>query len=290
MSFTPLFTRMLAQNRLPHLILFQGVKGSGKSAMALSCVQQLLASADEFHPDLHKYYPEGRTGMHSLSAIQDFCREIYLSSYHGGYKCFIIYDAERMLPSNANALLKTFEEPPPKSIIFLLTSKPTLMLPTILSRCQKYIFHNERAIERDPLEEKLLNVLARKSSVLELVEIGEALEKERKQEEGEACKNISKDLNLLQRERAEQEIEGRYSMEYKKRAELLFETLLKFYHDLSLYHFKVAKDKLLFPEYIESYRELPMPNMDLWEGEMQKARIAYDRGVKLHYCLEALVL
>lgn len=288
MSFPEIFSHMVAQKRVPNLFLLQG-KESNKSTIALACARQLLASDQEYHPDLHHYYPEGRTGMHSLYMIKNLCRDIYLSSHNGGYRCFIIYDAERMLPSNANALLKTFEEPPKQCVIFLLTSRPALLLPTIVSRCQRYTIHNEGEEKKYPVEEKLLNVLAGISSPMDLIEIGDNVEKEREKKEAEAMKDLSKELSALEKERRQKEIEGRYSLEYKKKIESLFETILQFYHDLTLYHLKVPIQKLLFPHLVEQYKRLSVPDCDRIEQETQKARLAHDRGVKLHYCLEALL-
>ena len=54
---------------------------------------------------------------------------------------FIIQDADRMLSTSANALLKTFEEPPPRTVIILLSRSHAALLPTILSRCCTLHFH-----------------------------------------------------------------------------------------------------------------------------------------------------
>jgi len=176
MNFIETFQQMLVQNRLPHVLLFKGPKGSQKASVALACAQKLLQTEQEKHVDLHHYYPEGKTGMHSIQVVKHLCKDIYLSAHEGGYKCFIVHDAERMLPSNANALLKTFEEPPEKSVIFLLTTRPAMILPTILSRCQSYSFtkvDNEQA--KDAAEKKLLEILSHKRSLLHLSSLCEQL-------------------------------------------------------------------------------------------------------------------
>jgi DNA polymerase-3 subunit delta' len=63
-----------------------------------------------------------------------------LAPRDGGKKVFIISQAERMLPSAANKLLKLLEEPPAHVVFILVSSKPESVLPTILSRCQTVIF------------------------------------------------------------------------------------------------------------------------------------------------------
>jgi len=60
----------------------------------------------------------------------------YRTSVMGSAKVFIVDEAERLDLPGQNALLKTLEEPPPATYIFLITSRPERLLPTILSRCQ----------------------------------------------------------------------------------------------------------------------------------------------------------
>jgi len=62
------------------------------------------------------------------------------TAYYEGYKVLIIEDSERMTFEAQNCFLKTLEEPKGETIIFLVSSKPDLLLPTILSRCQEIRF------------------------------------------------------------------------------------------------------------------------------------------------------
>jgi DNA polymerase-3 subunit delta' len=66
----------------------------------------------------------------------DLVREISLKPYEAAYKVFIIWMAEKMHESASNKLLKTFEEPPEKTLIILLAEKYELLLPTVRSRAQ----------------------------------------------------------------------------------------------------------------------------------------------------------
>ena len=61
-------------------------------------------------------------------------------SFQGAWKVAIVADAHRLNVAAANALLKTLEEPPPDSLIILLTSRPSSLLSTVRSRCQKVPF------------------------------------------------------------------------------------------------------------------------------------------------------
>jgi DNA polymerase-3 subunit delta' len=132
--------RLIAKNALSHSLLFAGPKGVGKSLFALTLAEYLLDCPQ--HPDLHIYRPEGKTGMHSLTAMRQLSEEVYLAPFSGKRKIFIIDDADRMLSSSANALLKTFEEPTTDSLILLISSTPSALLPTILSRCFTLFFHS----------------------------------------------------------------------------------------------------------------------------------------------------
>jgi DNA polymerase III delta' subunit len=73
-------------------------------------------------------------------SVRSLLRFLRLQPYQGRYKVAIVADAHRLTPEAANAFLKTLEEPPPASLILLLTSNRTALLPTILSRCQPIRF------------------------------------------------------------------------------------------------------------------------------------------------------
>jgi len=80
--------------------------------------------------------PENPEPMTIRSLIHFLRRRAFQSPY----KVAIVADGHRMNQSAANAFLKTLEEPPPNTVIFLLTTGTEGMLPTILSRCQKIRF------------------------------------------------------------------------------------------------------------------------------------------------------
>ncbi len=58
----------------------------------------------------------------------------------GGWRVAILDDAHRMTPEAENAFLKTLEEPPPDTLLLLVTSDPTSLLPTTISRCARVVF------------------------------------------------------------------------------------------------------------------------------------------------------
>jgi DNA polymerase III delta prime subunit len=81
----------------------------------------------------------------SVTQMREFLKQAYRAPVTGKYKFLIIEDAQLMTREASNALLKTLEEPPKSCLIFLTTSQPELLLPTIQSRCQ--IFDLPRVLE-----------------------------------------------------------------------------------------------------------------------------------------------
>ncbi|MBA3722381.1 MAG: DNA polymerase III subunit delta' [Parachlamydiaceae bacterium] len=170
--------RMIERDAMANSLLFAGPDGIGKSLFALTMAVELMCQNDPFgiqkkkiasgnHPDIHHYRPEGKLGLHSIKALRELCEEVFLPPYEAPVKVFIIHDADRMLSYSANALLKTFEEPPSNTIIVLLSSNPSALLPTVLSRCRTIHFHSisEHEIEqylktRYQLDDELLKRVA----------------------------------------------------------------------------------------------------------------------------------
>lgn len=138
---------MLSKKAIRHALLFAGPEGVGKSLFAQVLAARVLSEYEENdqrhlskvqagkHPDVHIYRPEGKLGLHSIQALRQLGEEVHLPPYEASWKVFIIHEAERMLSYSANALLKTFEEPPPRTLIILLSRSHSTLLPTILSRC-----------------------------------------------------------------------------------------------------------------------------------------------------------
>lgn len=158
------FRRAMQNGRLASTFLFVGPGGIGKRKFALKLAQTLLCEgspAADFeacghcpacqqvaamsHPDLELVAkPKDRSFIPVESFIGDrehrmregLCHSIALKPYRGGRKIAIIDDADFLNQEGANCLLKTLEEPPPKSILILIGTSEQKQLPTIRSRCQ----------------------------------------------------------------------------------------------------------------------------------------------------------
>ncbi|WP_429173973.1 DNA polymerase III subunit delta' [Aeromonas salmonicida] len=89
------------------------------------------------HPDLGSVTVDSKTI--GVDAIREICARLQNSAQLGRGKVVIIPDAERMTESAANALLKTLEEPAGDSLLLLIASQVSRLLPTILSRCHKHV-------------------------------------------------------------------------------------------------------------------------------------------------------
>lgn len=83
---------------------------------------------------------------------REFTPAVYLSPSQGSRRIFIIDEAELLNPTGQNALLKTLEEPAPRSVLILLSTNPARLLPTIRSRCQTLAF---RPLDEDAMDEWL---------------------------------------------------------------------------------------------------------------------------------------
>jgi DNA polymerase-3 subunit delta' len=102
------------------------------------------------HPDLVLVIPEEDKQQISIDQVRAATERLTKTSYRQGYKVAIVDPAHMMTPNAANSVLKTLEEPSARSLLILITSQPSLLLPTVRSRCQKITIarpSREQAIE-----------------------------------------------------------------------------------------------------------------------------------------------
>lgn len=139
--------------QLANSYLFSGPEGIGKRLAAQSFVMELFceckpgAECNNCKRILHNTHPdvinidvyEDKKDI-SIEQLRDMQSAIQLHPLEGKFKVVIINNAERMNQASANSLLKVLEEPPKNTHFFLITSRHHMLLPTILSRCQKLQF------------------------------------------------------------------------------------------------------------------------------------------------------
>lgn len=128
--------RAFAEGRLPHGILFYGDDLDSVTRAAHALAGEILGADDATkHADFFALRPSGKARFIRVDPMRGFIRNLYLSPNQGTRKVGIVYDADRMMDPAANAFLKTLEEPPADTTLFLLTTRPHDFLPTIHSRC-----------------------------------------------------------------------------------------------------------------------------------------------------------
>lgn len=133
------FDRLLEKGPIPgQTFAFFGEMDALKFCHALA--QRLIASTRPDHPDLVVFKPQGKQALHTIQEMRRLSDEAKRRPHMAPYVVIIVEEADRMMPTSSNALLKTFEEPHNQCLIFLVTSKPERLLPTLLSRCTKLNF------------------------------------------------------------------------------------------------------------------------------------------------------
>ena len=137
------------QSSLHHGILLIGKKGVGKKQILHNVAHLLLCENNNAcgqcqacrlfsagnHPDFILPEYENTIGV---DLIRQCINQLSTKSHLGGPMLLVLQNIEAMTTASANALLKTLEEPTPNTFILMSTDSTTLLLPTILSRCEKH--------------------------------------------------------------------------------------------------------------------------------------------------------
>ena len=112
------------------------------------------------HVDTLWIEPQSKSRQIKADEVRALVHRITQTSFEGGWKAGIILAADCMNTNSANVLLKTLEEPPPKTILLIVTSSPQALLPTIISRCQKIVLSDNSAGMPDSVwQGPLMNIL-----------------------------------------------------------------------------------------------------------------------------------
>ncbi|HEY3785921.1 MAG TPA: DNA polymerase III subunit delta' [Steroidobacteraceae bacterium] len=142
-----------AADRLPHALLIHEAPGAGGEWLAAWIAQLVLCThpgqapcqqcaacsrvpAGQ-HPDLIRIHPIDDSRQIRIEQVRELGQELALTSHQGGYKVGILSPADLLNRFAANALLKTLEEPSPRTLLILVATQPSRLPATILSRCQR---------------------------------------------------------------------------------------------------------------------------------------------------------
>lgn len=153
------FQQALVRGRLPHALLLAGASGLGKQALAAAMGAHLLCEHRDTltegqiccgqchscamrkagsHPDLLVVAPAEQGKLIRIDTVRSVNDFMSQTAQQGGYRVIMLSGADAMTVGAANALLKTLEEPGERTLFVLTSDLPSRVLPTILSRCQRW--------------------------------------------------------------------------------------------------------------------------------------------------------
>lgn len=156
-------------NKVAHAYIFSGPRGTGKTstakllAKALNCTSHNNKPCNECenckainngsHPDIVEIDAASNNGV---DEIRELIEKVKYAPIQGKYKIYIIDEVHMMTSGAFNALLKTLEEPPEHVVFILATTDVHKVIPTVLSRCQRFDFSK---IDYDEIKKRIIEIL-----------------------------------------------------------------------------------------------------------------------------------
>ena len=169
----------LTLNKITHAYLFCGPRGTGKTSTArilaksLNCVNGPTPTPCQVCPSCIAITRGSALDVTEIDAasnngvdnIRDLTDKVQFSPIEGKFKIYIIDEVHMLSTAAFNALLKTLEEPPPNVVFIFATTEPHKVLPTIISRCQRFDFSR---ITRPQIEARLKHVAQLENIAIQL--------------------------------------------------------------------------------------------------------------------------
>jgi DNA polymerase-3 subunit delta' len=276
--------RSLERNRLAHAYLFAGSSLTGLEDMARTLAKTVnclspprradnglpMDSCDQcdscrridhyIHPDVSWIRPESKSRVITIDVIRELMQTVNLKPTVAAFKVGVLVGADRLNVQAANAFLKTLEEPPPRSLLILLTTEPQRMLETTLSRCLRLSFADagaKFAASHTDWLSSFTNMAAvgaggllARYRLLGLIMKKLAQQKEQIAEALSAQSPLERydDLEPNMRDKLEEELKAAIEAEYRRQRTDLIAVLQWWLRDVWLQSFTAGKDMLSFPD------------------------------------------
>ncbi|MBI5272573.1 MAG: DNA polymerase III subunit [Chlamydiia bacterium] len=283
----------LAKGRLAHALLFSGLDGIGKSLFAERVAARLLGASLErvlknAHPDFHPMHPEGKTGLHTIERLRSLIDTVHMEPFESPSRVFVIYEAERMQPAAANALLKTLEEPSSTTFFFLLARAAQDLLPTLVSRCA--VLHFQPLKEEEVASLLKQRGLSERFAKLGNGSIGQALEyAAHPLLEGNLFSFLAEPKSYPEIvrfcEKTEKEVEDEDPIKRSRNIDRLLAAILMWHRDQALRCVtSIENRRLFFPEAPPAQK--PLPPLSAVETILEETRTALSRNMRFAVCLE----
>jgi DNA polymerase-3 subunit delta' len=276
--------RSLERDRLAHAYLFAGNALEELESMArtlaktVNCLSPPRRSAhglpldacdrcdscrriDQYnHPDVSWIRPESKSRVITIDEIRELMQTVNLKPTAAAFKVGIIVATDRLNVQAANAFLKTLEEPPPRSLLILLTTEPQRMLETILSRCLRLSFadagrkfdasHTAWLSSFTSMAAAGAGCLLARYRLLGLIMKKLALQREEIEKALNARSPLERyeDLEANMREKLEDELAAAVEAEYRRQRTNLIGVLHWWLRDVWLESLAAGRDMLSFPD------------------------------------------
>jgi DNA polymerase-3 subunit gamma/tau len=182
-------TNALGTHQVAHAYLFCGPRGTGKTTTARLLAKTLNCEAGGTEPcnrcascleitsgsslDVIEIDAASNRGIDDMRSLRE---QVRFASVHGRHKVYIIDECHMLTTEAVNALLKTLEEPPENVVFVMATTEAHKVLPTIVSRCQRFDFqriptpvllarlHYVAGAEQIPISAEALRAIARRAA------------------------------------------------------------------------------------------------------------------------------
>lgn len=214
------------------------------------------------HVDTLWIEPQSKSRQILAADVRALIHRMTQTSYEGGWKAGVVLCADCMNESSENALLKTLEEPPEKTLLLLITDSPQGLLPTIISRCQKIVLSEGRGGAGDEeWREPLLGILSslppsnglgaarlasRLKGVFDTVKSGI--------EEG-VMAELDQNDEALDESKLKTILEARINARLKEVQAEVFRVMMDWQRDVLMLASGIAEAELVFPGEAETLKE-----------------------------------